>query len=62
MLTTLTMDNITIAALLQLYQDCRGRGENVNLSLDSKDGANVITFSVETQRTQLNFNDKVGKL
>ena len=33
-------------------------GETVNLSLDSREGKNFITFTVETSKAQLNCNDQ----
>merc|ERR1719500_1287678 len=41
-------DHDTLASLLQLYRQCKERGETVSLSLDSRDGNNFVTFSVKS--------------
>ena len=53
------VESDTISSLLQLYRQCKDRGETVSLGLDARNGNNFITFSLQsTAKCSL---DNLGK-
>ena len=48
----------TVDSLLLLYSDCMARGENVTLAMESKEGRQVVTFTLKQEKE----DDGRGKL
>ena len=42
------VESDTISSLLHLYRQCQDRGEAVSLALDTRNGNNFVTFSIQS--------------
>ena len=42
------VESETVSSLLQLYRQCKDRGETVSLALDARNGNNFVTFSIQS--------------